>query len=511
MGPGASLSVAGTLNEAAAGGGVNIDEVQRRARQGPRALFARRAVAAGIGIAGLVTIPYLIPPREFGLAAMSTVVFGLADTFKDLGLTAALLRKGEIRPNEVTFLFWFNCAMTLVLAALLAGVAPLTAMYFREPSVAPLMWVSLIGFIADGLALQHRSVMARDLRFQALATIDSATAFLQFAVTLGLAMMTHSVWAFVAGYSCSKVVGAGLTVAVGKWRPGPPRWLPDAGPLFAFGANVLAYNLSVFVSLNIAAILIGRYFGPRDLGQYNRAAALQILPLNNIVAPLAEATLPVLARLRPHPELYRRAYLDLVRNLHIILLPAAVLVFFAARPLVTLVLGPRWAEAGQLLQALAPLVATPGLGYAANDLFITQDRSAELRTLGLVELVFRVAGVWAALPLGPVGVAASFSATTVVVALVRVAVAGRTGPVTFRDHIDALLPSLPLAMGALIGCGLGALAAARLPLPLMAASAAICLGGGFMCSVIGVASSSSRRGLVQLVTTVRGRNYWAEP
>ena len=171
-----------------------------------------------------------------------------------------MLRKGEIRPDEVTFLFWFNCSMTLTLAALLAGVAPLTAMYFHEPLVAPVMLSSIFGFVADGLALQHRSVMGRDLRFQALATVDSGMSLLHFVTTLGVAAVTHDVWAIVTGYVVSKGVGAALTVAVSKWRPGPPKWLPGAGPLFAFGANVSAYNLSVFVALNIAAVLIGGFF-----------------------------------------------------------------------------------------------------------------------------------------------------------------------------------------------------------------------------------------------------------
>jgi len=486
--------------------GADIEEVQRRARRAPRALLARRAFAICLGLASLVTIPHFVPPREYGLAAMSTAVFGLADMFKDFGLTSALLRKGEIRAAEVSFLFWFNCAMTAVLAAVLALAAPLTASYFHEPQVAPVMLVSLAGFVADGLALQHRSVMVRDLRFQALAAIDSAVTFAQFIATLGVAAVTRDVWAIVVGYVAAKVLGAVAIVIASQWRPGPPRWAPASGALFAFGANVSIYNLSVFVSLNIAGVLIGRHFGSHELGQYNRAVALQILPMANFVAPLAEATLPVLARLRPRPDLYRRAYLDLVRNLNLVVLPAAVLVFFAARPLVTLVLGPRWAEAGSLLQALAPLVAAPGLGYAANDLFVTQNRSAELRTLGFIELAFRLAGIWAALPFGVVWVAASASATTVVVVLARIAVAGRTGPVTFRDHLVALAPSGPLALGALIGSGGAALAAARLTLPPPAAAAAICLGGVLMCSLLGLASPASRRGLVDLAATLRGQH-----
>jgi PST family polysaccharide transporter len=217
--------------------------------------------------------------------------------------------------------------------------------------------------------------------------------------------------------------------------------------------------------------------------------------------------LPVLARLRPHPELYRKAYLDLVRNLNIIVWPAAAMVFFAARPIVTLVLGPRWAEAGQLLQALAPMVAAPGLGYAANDLYITQNRSAELRTLGFLELAFRVAGVWAAMPFGVVWVAASYSVTTVVVVIVRVAVAGRTGPVTFKDHLVAIAPAAPLAIGGLIGCGLGALAARRLMLQGLPETAAICLGGGSLVFALSVAPGPSRRGLLALAATLRGQQH----
>ena len=482
---------------------MDIDEIQRRARKGPRALFARRAFSLCVGLASTVTIPHLVPPREFGLAAMSLVSLGLADMFKDFGLTSALLRKGEIRPEEVTFLFWFNCAMTLFLASLIGAAAPLSSMYFHEPMVAPVMLVSLLGFVADGVALQHRSVMSRDLRFQALATIDAAITLVQFAAALGVAAITHDVWAIVTGYVVSNLLGAVLTVTVSQWRPGPPRWLPEARALFVFGANVSVYGLSVFISHNIAAVLIGRFFGPRHLGQFNRAIALQVLPMNNLVAPLAQAALPVLARLRPRPELYRKAYLDLVRNLNIVVWPAAVLAFFAAQPLVTLVLGPRWTEAGQLLQALSPLVATPGFGYVGNDLFITQNRSAELRTLGFIEVAFRVLGVVAALPFGVLWVAASYSATTVIVVAVRVVVASRTGPVTLADHLGAAVPAVPLALGALAGCWLGELAAAQLALPQLPAVAVICLGGGLGCA-IGLASKSSRNALVELAATLRG-------
>ncbi len=483
---------------------MDIGEIQRRARKGPRALLARRAFAVCIGLIATVVIPRFVPPRAYGLAAMSAAIFALAEMFKDFGLTNALLRKGDIRPAEISFLFWFNAAATVALTVLIALAAPLAAIFFGEPMVAPVMLASLVGFAAGGLSLQHRSVMIRDLRFDEMAVIDGCTILLQFAVTLAVAVVTHDVWAIVAGSVAAGLLGAGLNIVVSRWKPGPPQWLPEARTLFAFGANTSLYAFSIFAANNVAAILIGRLFGPAPLGQYNRAVALQVIPANNAVGPLAQAVLPVLAGLRSEAALYRKTYLDLVRHLNMIALPAAVLMTLAGPPLAVAALGPQWVQSGLVLQALGPAVAALGFGYAVSDLFITQDRSKELGLLGLFELIFRLLGVAAGLPFGVVGAAAGFSASTLIVVLIRIAVAGRSGPVSFGDHLAAAAPALPLALGALIGGGTGLYGAVRLALEPLPAAIAICGLGALFSGVLGLAVAPSRRALLGMAAALRG-------
>lgn len=478
---------------------------------GPRALLARRAFAVCIGLATTVTIPHLVSARAYGLAAMSGVMFSLAEMFKDFGLTSALMRKGEVRPEEVTFLFWFNTATTLGLAAIIAALAPMASLFFHEPMVAPVILASLVGFVLGGLSMQHRSLMNRDLRFRELATIDAFALLVQFVVMLVAAFMTHDVWAIVAGYLASSLVGAGLYVKASGWRPGAPRWLPEARSVFAFGANTSIYSLSVFAANNVAALLIGRLFGPVTLGQYNRAITLQAFPANNAIAPLAQAVLPMLARLRPNPDLYRKAYLDLVRHLNMIALPTSVVLFFAAQPLTIAALGPSWGEAGRILQALAPAVAALGLGYAVSDLFITQNRSRELGRLGLFELVLRCVSIAVAAPFGAVAVAAGFSASTLMVVVIRAAVAGRSGPVSLGDHLRAAAPAAPLALGALAGALVGATMAWRFALSDMAAAAAICGAAGVAGGLFGLALPSSRAALIDMAAAVRGRDQTQRP
>ncbi len=481
---------------------MEIEEVQRRAGSGPLVLLGRRAFAVLISILNTVTIPHLIGSKAYGLSAMSAVVFSLADMFKDFGLSSAILRKGHVSPQEVSFLFWFNMFTTLTLSILLAIASPFAGIFFHQPSVTWIILVSLIGFVIGGVSLQHRSLLSRDLRFKELAAIDSFTLLLQFVITLVLAAIRHDVWAIVIGSVCSGAVNGLLTVTVSRWVPSRPKLIAEAKAIFSFGANTSIFALCVFVSTNIVSILIGRVSGVYELGQFNRANALLSLPMYNAVEPIAQATLPVLARMRPHPELYRRTYLGLVRKLNLIVLPISIVLAFSARPIVETILGAKWREAGDLLAILSPAIAGLGFGYAIGDLFITQDRSAELRTIGLVEVVVRVIAISIGVYFSVYAAAFAYSVATISAVCFRVYVAGRKGPVTIKDHLLALAPTAPVALGVTLGCVFGLCMTTMLALPVVSRAILICCSGGVAGGLIGIAVPSSREALIEIAVTL---------
>jgi len=466
-------------------------------------MLLRRAYAALVSFLTVVVMPHFLAPEAYGLAAMSAVLFTLGDMFKDFGLTSALMRRGTISQEEVSFLFWFNLLTTFALAVVLAASSPFVAAFFHQPIVAQVILLSLTGFVLTGISLQHRTLLSRDLRFTELAVIDSAAITLQFATTLVLAIQGYGVWAIVIGTICNAAVNSLLCVALARWKPGPPRMIDDARSVFAFGANTSIYSLSVFVSVNVMAVLIGRQAGAFHLGQYNRANALLSLPLNNLVEPLAQVALPVLARLRPYASAYRDTYLEFLTRLNLAVIPASVFLIAAGRPLVTAALGPNWREAGQLLMLLAPVVAALGYGYAVSDLFITQDRSRELRMVGLVESGMRVLAVYIGIQFGIYIAAVSYAAATVLAVVVRVFVAGRSGPVTILDHLATALPSLPLCAGCLLGCEAGIYLSRQAGLAPMAEASVICAAAILTALTAGLVFKTSRAALLSASEILR--------
>lgn len=431
---------------------LNIEEATERARKGTSVLFVRRLIAVLITFVSTVTIARLVTPEAFGLANMSSVLLALALVFRDFGLTNAMMRKAEIDPEELSFLFWLNAGLVTLVTALLAIAAPFAASFYHEPVVTWVILVSLIGFFVSGITQQHVALMNRNLRFGTVAIVDTAALIVGFATTLAIALVRRDVWAIVFGSLAQLIVASILFTVLSGWRPGKPQRPRELGALLKFGVNSSLYSISVFLSNNIAIILIGHFLGASPLGQFNRAQALFQLPTANITQPIVAATLPLLARLSGHADEYRAAYARLQRQLTVFLFPLAVTLSFAAIPLMIALLGIRWELAGQVLAALAPTLGAHVFGYAAGDLFLTQNRSAELRTLGLVELVIRVSAVAALIPYGLVWAACGFTISTFAAAALRVFVVGRIGPVNRIDQLRAAGAGVPPTIGSVIAC-----------------------------------------------------------
>lgn len=486
---------------------MSVEEVQRRARTGPLYLLGRRGVAAAIGFVSTITIARLLSPRDYGLAAMSIVILAFVQVFRDFGLTNASLRKGHIDQAEVSFLFWFNAAATTVMALLIAAASPLVADFYGEPAVRDIILVSLIGFVVGGWSLQHNALLRRDLRFGMVAAVETLSLLAGFVVGLAVAIIRRDYWAIVASGLAQSFASSAINLWATKWRPDRPQTVPEARDLLKFGANATLYSTLNFASRYISVIIIGHDLGTVSLGHFNRAYNIYLLPMNNVLRPIAQATLPVMARLRPHPEHYRAAYLGLVERLCTAMVPASVVLCFVGVPLIHLLLGDKWTVAGQVLGALAPGLAVYGVIAPISDLLVSQNRSGELRTTGVYDFLARMIGTLVGAQFGLVGAALGFTVGTVVILPNRVRIAGRSGPITMADQWSALLPALPLGLGTAVGCAAGRLGATYTTQGDLVSLVLICSCGALGALLAAAIVPASRRALTSLVLTMLGRYH----
>jgi len=356
--------------------------------------FTAQFVRLAMQLAYQVAIARLLTPREFGLVAMATPIMAFVALFADFGLTQATVQRRSINQAELSFLFWSNFALSWVIAIVTIAFAPLAGWFFAEPDVTSITMALGALFLLTGLSAQHVAILNRHLAFGKLAIVNLLSFGVGAAVGVTAAMAGMSFWAIVIGQATTSLVSLPVTWLFTRWIPGKPRWIADAGILLGFGANITTFNFVNYFARNLDNVLIGHFVGGAALGLYDRAYKLLLLPLTQINGPFTKVALPLLARTRDEPEVYRRAYLRMIEVILLLTYPGVVFAVCTSHQLIVTVLGDRWSGAVPIFAVLGVGALFAPIGNSTGWLFITQERTREMRNWGtLSSLLFTVSFV----------------------------------------------------------------------------------------------------------------------
>jgi polysaccharide transporter, PST family len=167
-------------------------------------------------------------------------------------------------------------------------------------------------------------------------------------------------------------------------------------------------------------------------------------PLQQILGPINAVLTPVLSRLQNDSERYRRSFMRAYETMALIIFSFAAICLALAKPIVLVILGPKWSGVIPLFSAFAVVAVSLPLSEAAVWLFQSQGRGREQlynHSLGgAVTLVSYLIGLhW-----GPLGVVSAVAIASMGIRLPIVYYfAGRHGPVNTSDLWRAFFSHLP--------------------------------------------------------------------
>jgi len=421
-----------------------LHDIGTRAISGGLVTVGAQGAKFVLNLTAAAVLARLLTPREFGLVGMVLAITGLVGLFKELGLSTATVQRDIITQQQVSNLFWINVFVSGFLTVISFGLAPLMASFYHDPRVTGIMMVLSLSFLLTGSAVQHQALLTRQMRFRAIAVIEVISMLVGFVSACWLAKRGFGYWALVAQQVVTAATSFVLTWHTSGWRPDRPKGNSGVRPMLSFGAHLTIADFVGLLLMNSDSILIGRVFGAEPLGLYTRASVLLARPLQQISMPINAVITPVLSRLVSDSERYRRTFIRTYDTLALIFFSFAALCLALARPLVLVILGPKWSGVIPLFSAFAIVAVSAPLAEVALWLFQSQGRGREQlynhALGGSVTLAAYVIGLhW-----GPLGVIVALGITSMAIRMPMVYYfAGRRGPVTTGDLWMAFLSHLP--------------------------------------------------------------------
>lgn len=421
-----------------------LKNIGHRAVSGGFITVGAQAAKFILNFAAAAVLARLLSPRDFGLVGMVLGVTALVGVFTQLGLSIATIQRETITQAQVSNLFWINVGFSGVLALLSAALAPLAAKFYHDPRVLGIMLALSFTFLLTGSTVQHQALLTRQMRFSALAVIDVSSSALGFGLACLLAWFGFAYWSLVAQQLATTGCALVMIWLTSGWRPHLPSRNSGVRPLISFGAHLSLADFVGQFSANSDSILLGRFFGAVPLGLYTRANVLLARPIQQVIMPVNNVLIPVLSRLQGDPERYRRSYLRAYGTLALVVFSFAAMCLALSKPLVLVILGPKWTGAIPLF-AMFTLVAISGpLSAICSWIYESQGRGQDqLRNHTLAGAV-TIASFVLGLRWGPLGVVTSLAVTSLIIRLPIVYyIAGRKGPVNTRDLWMGFLSHLP--------------------------------------------------------------------
>jgi PST family polysaccharide transporter len=342
-------------------------------------LFFDKILRMGVGLLIGVWIARYLGPEQFGLLNFTVALIGLFGALAAMGLQGIVVR--DIVQNPACREDTLGSAALL---QLLGGAAAYTLLlatvfYLRPQDVLSQLVAAILGAVVLLKAFEVAGYWFESQVQSKYTVWVQNAAFLIFAGIKAVLILTGAslisfVWAMLAE---AFVVALAMTLALNRF--GPPLSSLRISyrrccALLKAGWPLMLSSIAVMIYMKIDQIMIGQMLGNDAVGIYSAAARFSEI-WYFIATAVAASVLPAILEAKKNNEAqYRQrlqALFDLMTWIAIIV---ALPVTFFATPLVTMLFGADYSEAGGVLAIHVWATVFVFLGVAGGNWFLAENQ-----------------------------------------------------------------------------------------------------------------------------------------
>jgi PST family polysaccharide transporter len=227
-------------------------------------------------------------------------------------------------------------------------------------------------------------------------------------LTLGLALAHYGYWALALGQLIPSVLFTAYVCSRVRWRPTVGYRHSAMRKVLDFGFwNVLKTQLE-FVLGHVDKVFLGRFAGMTDLGYYDKAQSIAVVPSGSFIASLNAVLFSSFSQRKDDSEDVRELLRKGLMTVSVLSFPVYAGLVVVAGPFVVGLLGAKWSPMIVPFQIVAlAFTVRSTLGFlVAVNVALGQYKAYTIR-YAVAGCVF-IAACALLIPYGPTGIAAAF-------------------------------------------------------------------------------------------------------
>jgi len=411
-------------------------------------IFWTALEACGGAVLSLVSsfaVARIIGPTELGIGAAAVGLNVLLWVAVNALFADPLVQRMTVDDAVLSSAFWASTVSgTVAMVVQCAGGWGLAAL-LHDPRLVAMTIVLAAPLPLVGAAGVMQGIVTRAFAYRALALRTVAGQGLGTLTGVGCALWGAGAWAPVVQQAVATAAGAAILLALSGWRPSL-RWHWQAvRQLLSFGLPLTASTLVLIGRYRVFAIVIGGTAGAATLGQVHIAFRLVDTVRELSFTALWRLMLPVLARHQQDRGAMLHCVDRMLRRSCCIMLPLCAGMALSLGPVVSLMLGPHWAEAGQAALPLVGLMVLLSVMFPAGVAMVAAGQVQPALYANIASLLISAGGVLLLQPSDPWQAVMVWCATQAVVSPYALWASGRAlGVGPLRPLTGGMRPGWPL-------------------------------------------------------------------
>jgi len=393
-----------------------------------------------------IVMARLLSPSDYGITALPAVFMSVAWILQNGGLGDALVRKPDLKEEDLSTAFYYSLAMGLTLYLTLFFAAPSIADFYETPVLIPLLRVTALTFLWGPLNTAQNVLLKRKLDFKTPTKIALTTRIASAIIGIVLAYMGYGLWALVVSGVLSSLLTMVLSWFAVKWMPKAKWDKASFKYLWNYGNKIMASGMLDTLYQNITPIFVAKYYSPADLGVYNRAQGYAALPSQQVTGVIQGVTFPVLSKMQDDNEALARNYRRMLKVTAFIVFPLMLMLSGLARPLVITLITAKWEACILLLQIMCFSMMWYPIHSINLNLLMVKGRSDLFLRLEVIKKIIALSILVFTLPQGLVVFCLGNIASSLISLVINTYYTGKLIHIGFFKQMKDLLPIFALSL-----------------------------------------------------------------
>lgn len=310
---------------------------------------------SGILISLIITaiLARLISPDDFGVIAVASVIINFLNIFTDMGIGPAIIQRKDLDNKELNSIFTFTIIGGVILVIFFLFSADLIAAFYDNEGLEIVCQVLSIKLLFSALNIVPQARLLKDKKFKLIAKRTLLLQTVSGVVSVFAAYKGAGIYSLLISPIFTSI---GMFIYNIKYYPQRIDWNFNREPfnkIFSFSIYQFLFTLMNFLSRNLDSLIIGRYFGLKELGYYDKSYKLMMIPLQNVTHVITPVMQPILSSLQDDKTELAKKYNYIIKLISTLSFPLSIFLFFSGGELIRIVFGSNWDEAIPIFKILS--------------------------------------------------------------------------------------------------------------------------------------------------------------